>query len=345
MLHLLVCAALGFPSGPRPAHPAALSDTATLAVTTDRSSRTVTLSVGPFRLPDMSGGTSHETDHGASHNTPVYRFEWPVAGWFRAYAVEVTDSAGRRLPREIVHHMIMVNFGRRQLVYPAAERLFGIGAETGDASVPATVGIPLEPGTPLGVYVAWHNETGEDLSGVSLTIRMSYAPANQMPRPLSALPVYFDASLTVGAGNAFDLPPGRSERAFEFELPLGGRLLGAGGHLHDYGVEVRLEDAATGRVLTTLRGITDSAGRILQVERKLFGVLGRGLRLERGRRYRVVGVYDNPHEHTLVNGGMAHMVGLFAPFSMDEWPAVTARDPEYQRDLETLARQGAAPLH
>ena len=65
------------------------------------------------------------------------------------------------------------------------------------------------------------------------------------------MPIYMDVNLTVGGSNTFDVPPGKSTKSFEFTLPVGGRLLGVGGHMHDYGVRVRLEDAETGKVITT----------------------------------------------------------------------------------------------
>ena len=49
-----------------------------------------------------------------------------------------------------------------------------------------------------------------------------------------------DVNLTVGGSNTFDVPPGKSSKSYEFSLPVGGRLLGVGGHMHDYGVRVRL---------------------------------------------------------------------------------------------------------
>jgi hypothetical protein len=36
---------------------------------------------------------------------------------------------------------------------------------------------------------------------------------------------------------------------------------------------------------------------------------------------------------------MAHMVGLFAPDDITKWPAIDLEDPEYQKDLASLADQ------
>ena len=220
-----------------------------------------------------------------------------------------------------MHHLIMVNFSRRQLIYSAAERLMGAGTETDDEmSVPKTIGVPMSPGMKLGMYVAWHNDTGKDLEGVFLKLTMLWTPKNQNPRPVNSLPIYMDVNLTVGGSNTFDVPPGKSSKSYEFTLPIGGRLLGVGGHMHDYGVGVRLEDAETGKVITRVVATRDSAGQVTKVSRKLYGVSGDGLKLKANHRYRVVGDYDNPTSETKVKGAMAHMVGLFVPDDMSSGP-------------------------
>ena len=117
-------------------------------------------------------------------------------------------------------------------------------------------------------------------------------------------------------------------------------LLGVGGHLHDYGVRVRLEDAESGKVLAEVVATRDSAGKVSKVSRKLFGVTGDGLKLKGDHRYRVVGEYENPTGQTLIRGAMAHMSGLFAPDDMSDWPKIDASNPDYRRDLVSLQVNG-----
>jgi hypothetical protein len=111
--------------------------------------------------------------------------------------------------------------------------------------------------------------------------------------------------------------------------------------MHDYGTRVRLEEVESGKVLTQVVAQRDSAGKLVKVSRKLFGVSGEGLRLKANRRYRVVGEYHNPTGETLVKGAMASMVGLFVPDDMKRWPAINPRDPIYRRDLVSLEVRGA----
>lgn len=324
------------------AGPGAGGPSASVSISVDSTRHEITITAGPYDLPHMPPmESSPKMDHGMSHNTPIQNFEWPVDGWLRGYRFDLVDARGQEMPKHVLHHMIMVNFSRRQLLYPAAERLMGAGTETDEeVSVPRTIGVPLSPGMRLGMYVAWHNDTGKDLEGVFLKITMFWVPKNQNPRPVNSMPIYMDVNLTVGGSNTFDVPPGKSTKSYEFTLPVSGRLLGVGGHLHDYGVRVRLEDVETGKLITSVVSIRDSAGRVSKVSQKLFGVKGEGLKLKADHRYRVVGEYDNPTGETLVKGAMAHMVGLFVPDDMGKWPAIEPSDSTYQKDLASLQVRG-----
>jgi hypothetical protein len=76
-------------------------------------------------------------------------------------------------------------------------------------------------------------------------------------------PLFMDANPTDPDGTrAFDVPPGVSARSGEFTLPTGGRLRALGGHLHDYAVEIRLEDVMTGKVLARLKTKRLADGRL-----------------------------------------------------------------------------------
>ncbi|MEO8199824.1 MAG: hypothetical protein ABI679_04810 [Gemmatimonadota bacterium] len=314
------------------------------SVRIDSSRHELVVTAGPFNLPNMPPSPDGIMDHGAAHDTPVHRFSWPVDGWLRGFRIEVLDARGNPLPRSLMHHLVILNYDRRQLVYSAAERLFGAGTETEDASVPRSIGVPLKANTNLGMYVAWHNESGKEIVGVTLRLTMQWMPKSQNPRPIDVLPMYMDVNLTVGGTNTFDVPPGRSTKSYEFTLPVSGRLLGVSGHIHNYGEVVRLEDVETGKVLTKVEPTLDDNGNVVKMGRELFGVRGNGLRLRAGHRYRVVAEYNNTTGQTLHNGGMAHMVGLFAPDDVAKWPQVDPRDPIYEKDIMSLEMRGTSGM-
>ncbi|MSR02219.1 MAG: hypothetical protein EXR94_05705 [Gemmatimonadetes bacterium] len=310
-------------------------------VEVDRARREVVVTAGPFHVAGMPPGMKHDDMASMNdHNTPLIRFEWPVDGWLRGYSVEVVDGTGKPVDRRIVHHLIGVNFDRRQLLYANIERLFGVGQETEPVSVPKSIGVPMTSGARLGMYMAWQNETGADLENIKVRVRLVYSPPNLNPKPVSVLPLYMDVNL-VGAYNGFEVPEGRSEKAWEFTMPIDGRLLGYSGHLHDYGSSVRLEDVTTGKVIGAVTGIRSPEGTIEKISRSLPGVGGDGVRLRAGRKYRVIGTYNNTTGES-IPGAMAHITGIFAPDDIMKWPKVDLSDEVIQDDLAWLTELGKA---
>jgi len=304
----------------------------TTRIWVDEAAREVVVVAGPF---DEHGG-GHE--HGDQMKSPLIPLTWPADGGLQGFRLAAYTSDGRPLPREIMHHMIAVNFDRRQLVYPIPERIFGFGTETPDIRLPDFFEIPLERGDSIGMYAMWNNDTGRDLEDVYMHVVLPYARPDDDPE--AVMPIYVDTNNHIGGKTSFDLPPGRSIRSYEFRLPVSGGLLAAGGHLHDYGVELRLEDAWTGEVLVRLEGRRTPEGSLEAVEQKIFrsafGLLDRRIPLDTDRTYRVVGTYENPTGEVIPDGGMAHIVGLFAPEDPARWPAIDRTLQEYALDVEAL---------
>ena len=312
-----------------------------VTVKVDSARHDVILTIGPYDLAPAMEGMSHaEMEHMTEDQTELKRFDWPVDGWFRGFALEVRDASGKALPRRIMHHLIMINFDRRQLYYPAYERLMGAGQETADVMVPKGIGVPMRAGMHLGTYLMWHNETGADIKGAYLVLRLHYSPKNQLPRPVDAMPVYMDVNLTVGGDNVFDLPPGVTTKSHDFTQPISGHLIAVGGHLHDYGRFVRLTDMKSGKTLAQLDAEHDAKGEVTGLPRKLFGVTGAGLLLRAGESYRVTGGYDNLTDSLIKDGAMAHMVGLFTPNDIRQWPPLDVNDPGTKADLADLESLG-----
>ncbi len=304
----------------------------------DSSRHEVVIEAGPFEVPAMDAEMlkEMEMDHSMHHEEEarVFRFDWPVDGPGRAFKIEIRDTGGAVVPRSMLHHLIAINFDRRQLIYQQAERLFGIGRESQDVTLPGTLVVPLERGQRLGFYVAWHNDTGRDLHGARVRIAITWIPREAARAYTPVLPVYFDVDNEVGNTNTFAIPPGKSSKAFDFTVPASGYLIAVTGHLHDYGRSVRLEDAETGKVMVSLTAKTDAAGKIIEIPRKFF--LLRPLRMRAGHHYRIVAEYDSPLHATIVEGAMANILGVFAPDSRSQWPAIDPEDPTFKKDIASL---------
>jgi len=313
-------------------------DAQTTSTRVNPDTHEVSFIVSPFDVPPMDhhammDHASMQMGHDDGVRT-LYQFVWPVDGYAKGFRVEVRDAKGKVLPTTLLHHVTGVTLDRRQYIYSSSERLFGIGKETEAVLLPGKLAVPLEKGQRIGYYVAWNNETGKELKGLSVHVIMTWAPASAARDLIAVLPVWLDVNNVVGGTNTFDLTPGKSMKSYEFVAPVGGRVLGVGGHLHDYGVAVRLEDAATGEVLVRLPATKDKNGRIVSMARKFYAF--NALKLREGHRYRVVAEYDSPLREVVSKGAMGNMFAVIAPDDLRKWPAIDPSDPQFKRDMASL---------
>jgi hypothetical protein len=317
-------------------------DPAPLTTTVDSARRTVTLSyrVADDSRPNPDGHAAH-TGH-AAHLERMERTEWPVGGWIRGASVELIAPDGSRIPQTRLHHVNLLNFDRGQFLHPGVERLWAAGSETHSVLLPASIGVPVHSGMEVGLIVAF--VPGDLPAGTRINVVFRWTPTNVAPRPVDVLPIALTVGFRPGRSSEFDVPPGRSVHAFEFVAPISGYIIGAGGHLHDYGVELRLQDMRTGKTVVALEGISDSSGRILRVERKLYGISGRGKRVSAGTTYRVSVVYQNPTGDTLRAGGMGSLAIAFVPERLRAWPALDREAEDVRTDLAHLATLERAPV-
>jgi hypothetical protein len=320
----------------------------------DSARHAVVITLGPCRVPalgamDMPGmsmagmdmqGMHHPgmgMESGPGHEDVRVHFRWPADVWMRGFDLRLYDANHHRLDQPTtMHHFELLDFDRRQLVYPLVERVFGMGEETSSALVPKTVGLPLDRGMDMALYVMWNNHTDQPLDGVTFELTIKYAPRNLSPRPTIVLPFKADVNIHPGYGDGFDLPPGGGSRTALFTVGTSGRLLAVGGHLHDYGKEIRLEDPATGHVLARVRAERRPDGTVVGVDHGLYGVLGRGPHLIAGHQYRLVAVYQGSPADS-IRGAMGVMGGIFAPDHYRRWPAIDRHNPDYLIDLNPPA--------
>jgi hypothetical protein len=163
---------------------------------------------------------------------------------------------------------------------------------------------------------------------VMLQMQMRY----QTGRRSEVQPFFIDASPPPGPGG-WDLPPGRSERSWEGNPAVAGRILGVGGHLHRYGTELVLEDITAGRVLVRLRPELHD-GDVVGVERRRF-IARLGLPLRPEHTYRITAYYDNPLDVVIPDGAMGAIGGMLAVGSR-VWPNADLENPAYVEDIESL---------
>jgi len=311
----------------------------TLQVRVDSARHLVIVTVSPIDVAGGSGSGHHAMMEGNGGELPLLRFNWPVDGWTRGVSMRLTAKDGTQLNRRLVHHINVVNFSRRQLFYPIAERMIAMGQETEDIRLPASVGIPVTAGMSMGVVGMFHNESHDPVNGFSVELRIEYSPTNLVPKPLSVLPGYLDVQNPVAKAVDFNLPAGLTNWKYDFTMPITGRIIGAGGHLHDYGTGLQLldvTDPTSTRTVLKIGAKSNKDGQLLSLDRLLPGVTGKGLRMEQGRNYRMTAQYQNPTGEEIDKGAMVHMILLFAPDKPEQWPALQTDNADYKTDLHWL---------
>ncbi|HEX8906657.1 MAG TPA: hypothetical protein VF771_17535 [Longimicrobiaceae bacterium] len=262
----------------------------------------------------------------------------PVGGWLHGYRVELVDARGRIVPRTLLHHVIVVVPDRRALFNPIMLRLVAAGHETPVVRLPAMVGYRLRRGDPLLITGMLDNEGAAAYRGVRIRVRMPLRGEGAWIRPVAIIPFSMDVMPT-GTQRAWDLPAGRSQRSWEGSPAVRGRILGIGGHLHRYGVALRLVDVTAGKTLWDGRPVRDASGQVLRMPTRTFL---RAVDVRPDHRYRLTAVYDNPTGRTIPGGGMGAAGGAFIPARPDEWPAIDRTSREYLLDLRANSPDPAA---
>ena len=283
----------------------ALAEDAELAVTDDAAAGVLTLRLGPLDLPAAS-------DHMTVEQAPEQDFTIAFDGWLRGYHPRLTDAEGRRVPNRLLHHVAFWNAERPDILCPSKEEhIFGAGGEMNDWMAVPGFGYRVDTGDRIRVTTMFHNPTDTSYPETYLEVQIEYqAEGGAGPDPKSVYPVWFDVQECGRSG--YDLEPGLNETAGTFEMPYSGRLLGVGGHLHDFGQRLRLENATTGEEIATLAVERDPQGRVLSMPVVPFFLQG-GFSLERGDIVRVSATYDNETGRPLRDGAMGIVVGYFLP--------------------------------
>src|SRR6476660_8757227 len=172
---------------------------APVKVAVDSVQHDVVITLGPCVVPGMGpmeGGDMAKMggmEHGPGNEDVRVHFRWPADVWMRSFDLRLFDKDHRRLDQPTtMHHMELLDFDRRQLVYPLVERVIGMGEETSSAAIPKTVGLPLDAGMDMGLYVMWNNHTDRDLDAVTFQLTIGYSPRSLCPRPTIVLPFKAD---------------------------------------------------------------------------------------------------------------------------------------------------------
>lgn len=275
-----------------------------LHVEDDPLAQSLKVRVGPLTLAANSG-------HMAVAQAPDTYLSIPFDGWLIAYHPRVTDGAGETLTGRLLHHTSFSNPGRSDFLCPnKQEYVFGAGGELNDWPAFPGFGYRIAHGDSIQIEVRFHNPTRDDYVGVYLEVTIEYRRKVASEKPLTN--VYPAKSSIQGCGPAgYFLTAGETHQTWEFVVPYSGRLVAVGGHLHDYGKELRLDNVSRGEEIVRLQSVLDADGRLLSMPAVTFEDSG-GYRLEAGDRVRLTAHYRVTSEQ-LPASAMGISVGYFVP--------------------------------
>lgn len=316
----VLCAALGLAS----AAPA-LAQAPLLTLRQNIEQQELIFEIGPLHL-------AANADHGSITQPKAQAVALPVTGYLHGFTTEMIDAQGAPIPSVLLHHVNIIAPQRRELFSQIMQRVGAAGSETGSVLVPRVFGYPVNQGDSLLFTAMFQNPTDKSYHNARLRIRMRYSAERSWYPRLSVQPFYLDVMPPAG-GHAYDLPPGRSSKSWEGKPAIDGRIIALGGHLHKYGVVLRLENVTEGKILFETSPDFDEHGNVVAMPRKYF-LWRLGIPLRADHTYRLTAIYENPTGKILVGGGMGALGGVLVPSDAQNWPAVNRHDPEYQYDVK-----------
>src|SRR3989441_1271386 len=283
-----------------------------LQVDDDRAERVLTVRHGPVDLPP----------HAHHLVRPISLLTIPFDGWIVAYRPRLVDELGARLPHRLLHHIDFFNTARLNFLCPRYEEyMFAAGSEMQDWPSLPGIGYRVTKGQRVLVRTMFHNPTDTPFPRTYLEVQMEYRKLADGPLR-NFYPAWF--SVTGCGPTDYDLRPGENVTAGEFTIPYAGTLLGVGGHMHDYGRRMLLENTTRNEKIATLDARLDPQGRIVSLPTVSFIPRG-GYRLGRGDVLRVTATYDNPTGKALPRAAMGIVVGYFLPDDDTELGALVFR--------------------
>jgi hypothetical protein len=265
---------------------------------------TIIVRIGPMSLPA-------NTNHMKMPQPPDLEWQIPIDGWLLSYSPRLVDGNGNAVPGRILHHTAFWNENRADFLCPnKEEHIFGAGGEmTNWAEIPG-YGYRVQMGDTIRVETMVHNPTATSYENAYLEVSISYQEASSGAKIKSVYPTWMDVKSCGNSG--YDLPAGKTEKTGTVAVKYSGVLLGVGGHMHDYGKQLVLEDATRKETVATLDAKVDHRGELLSMPTVLFLDRG-GYKFSAGDVLKISATYDNTTGKLLRDGAMGIVVGYFVP--------------------------------
>ena len=142
----------------------------------------ITVTFGPIDLP-----TGHDGDLAAS--MPKHIFQLPEDRYLVGYKSSVYTKDGTPLPREYLHHILLINVDKPSVSCPGEPLFFaGAGMEMAETRFPEGYGVKLEKDKKLMTVVAFYHKV-PPTKDVMASFEMEMAPKGSAMQPLEVYQV------------------------------------------------------------------------------------------------------------------------------------------------------------
>jgi len=289
------------------------------------------LAIGPVNLPAQ---TKHML-------IPVHVTAMPFDVWLHGFSWAVTDSERNLLKTSFLHHFNMIDPNKKELFYPISRRLFAAGRETPAVSLPGIMGMPVKAHQPILLSTMFANHSNQDYSDVYFRIWFEYTDEDRLLKPVEVYPFTLDAGGPL-APRDFEVPAGRSNTSTSATATINARVVGMGGHMHDYGEKIEVIDDSENELFWQTEPVTKGEGHVTSMPTDFYLLPWRKV-IEKNHTYKTVAIYQNPLNKPSPDMGMGTVGGLFIPRSEDDWDEPDYDNQLYQDDL--VMTLGAPEFH
>lgn len=275
---------------------------------------TVALTFGPVDLP-----TSHDGDLAAS--MPKHIFQLPKDMYMTGYKSEVFTVDGRPLPKNYLHHILMLN-NDKPSVSCSGEPLFfaGAGLEMTEARFPEGHGVKLAKGQNLMSIVAFYHKA-PPTKNVMARFTMYVAPENV---PVKEMDVY-QVGVNIVCYSKFgdrgpdqtdegiEIKPGVNVQSAPLKFNMDGCVKFAYPHGHDELLLIALENKTEKRTLLRTVPDVDPSGTFLEFQAHQIYKDSRGFSVNSKDEYEMTMVHHHPLQNPNIHHGMGNYLLYMTP--------------------------------
>ncbi|MCH7484471.1 MAG: hypothetical protein IIA90_04905 [Chloroflexi bacterium] len=212
------------------------------------ASTTVVVSWGPFNVPAAVGGGP------GNYNTLQFDVAQPCTDCYITSIVPnmVYDdgTTANFSTMAMLHHVVVFSNSAQDVTCPSTgpgllgTRLFASGNERTGRQFPSGYGLYNPAGFQWRLAMHLMNMKPE-ARNMYLEFTFTYRSGSDDVRPVT--PVWLDVDNC--SDSEFAVPAGESDTHWDWTATITGDLIATGGHVHDYGINIAIEDVASGEYL------------------------------------------------------------------------------------------------